>query len=178
MKPFFIKLAKENDVDYLIEMAYELQSNLEKCNPSIWPFSLKAKDYFKKRILELLSNPDAQVILAKNNKGEAMGMAVGKINRHPHHIPKISGTIEQLIVREEYRGQGIARKLIQVLCKFFSSQEAEDISIKYVIGDKVAEEFWKYFGFQPVITTAGIKQKKLLEKISISEKEKNNKSNP
>jgi len=171
MKPYSIRVAKESDVDCFAEMRFALQTHTEKSNPDIWRFSDEGREQFKEQSIELFSDPDAQVLLALNDKGEAIGMVVGKIHRNPKCIPNISGSVEHLFVKEEYRKRGVGTELVLTLCEFFSSQGAEDISVRYVVGNREGEEFWKRLGFQPRIITAGVKQQRILEKISTAKHE-------
>ncbi|MFQ6044226.1 MAG: GNAT family N-acetyltransferase, partial [Candidatus Poribacteria bacterium] len=172
MKPYSIRVAKESDIDCLIDMKFALQTHLEKSNPDIWRLSDEGKEQFKEQFIELFSDPDVQVLLALNDKGEAIGMVVGRIHRNPKYIPNISGSVELLFVKEEYRKRGVGTELVLTLCEFFSSQGAEDISVRYVVGNREAEEFWTRLGFQPRIVTAGVKQQRILEKISTAKHER------
>jgi len=165
MKPYSIRIAKESEIDCFVEMRLALQAHLEESNPELWRLSDEGKEQFKEKFTELISDPDAQMLLAINDEEHAVGMAVGKIHRNPKCIPNISGSIEQLFVKEEYRRHGVGTEFVLALCEFFSSQGAEDICVRYVVGNREGEEFWQLLGFQDRIVTAGVKRQRLLEGI-------------
>jgi hypothetical protein len=47
------------------------------------------------------------------------------------------------------------------LCKFFNSNKAEDLTVRYIIGNTEAEEFWRKLGFESIITTSSMYPKEL-----------------
>jgi len=156
MKPYSIRVAKESDIDSFFDMRLALQAHLEENNPDIWRLSDEGRKQYKEQSIELFSAPDARVLLAVNDKGQPVGMVAGRINRSPKYIPNMSGSIECLFVKEEYRRHGVGTELVLGLCDFFSSRGVEEISVRYVVGNREGEEFWGKLGFQPRIVTAGV----------------------
>jgi ribosomal protein S18 acetylase RimI-like enzyme len=70
-----------------------------------------------------------------------------------------------MYVVKQFRRRGIGRRLIKELCKFFNSNKAEDLTVRYVIGNKEAEGFWRKLGFEPIITTSGTSATELDHKL-------------
>lgn len=56
--------------------------------------------------------------------------------------------------------------MIRHVCEFFDSEGVEDVTLRYIIGNKEAERFWEKLGFKPVITTAKIDLKDLEREMS------------
>jgi len=166
MKPYSIRCAKESDIDCFVEMRLALQTHTEKSNPELWRLSDEGSGQLREGCIEFIFDPDVQVLLALNDEGYAVGMTVGRIHRKPQYIPDITGSIELLFVKEEYRRHGVGTELVLALCEFFSSQGAEDISVRYVVENREGEEFWTRLGFKVRIVTAGMKRQRLLEQIS------------
>jgi hypothetical protein len=44
---------------------------------------------------------------------------------------------------------------VALLCRFFASEDVEDITLRYVVGNEEADAFWSALGFSPRIITAG-----------------------
>jgi hypothetical protein len=53
------------------------------------------------------------------------------------------------------------------LCKFFNSNKAEHLTVRYIIGNKEAEGFWRKLGFESIITTSGTYLKELDFKLKV-----------
>lgn len=66
---------------------------------------------------------------------------------------------------KQFRRKGVGRRLIKELCKFFGSNKAEDLTVRYIIGNKEAEEFWRKLGFESIITTSSTYPKELDAKL-------------
>jgi GNAT superfamily N-acetyltransferase len=57
-------------------------------------------------------------------------------------------------VRKECRKRGVGRRLVEELCGFFDSTGAEQVTLRYIVGNGEAESFWTELGFKPIIMTA------------------------
>lgn len=160
MNSVYITNADESDIKALVEMTLSLQNYMEKQNSDIWPFSSEAKNHLKNEFSFLILNSSARVLKAVSSKGQIIGMAVGKIRIHQHHLPKKSGVIENLYIREKFRRRGIGKRIVYEIFKYFSEKDIDEISITYPYGNKIATEFWKKMGFHPRLITSG---KKLIQ---------------
>jgi ribosomal protein S18 acetylase RimI-like enzyme len=60
-----------------------------------------------------------------------------------------------MYVVEQFRRKGVGRRLMKELCKFFSSNKTEDLTVRYIIGNKEAKGFWRKLGFESIIMTSG-----------------------
>jgi len=47
------------------------------------------------------------------------------------------------------------------LCKFFDAENVEEVNLRYILGNREGEGFWKGFGFKPVILTANTRLEEL-----------------
>lgn len=56
----------------------------------------------------------------------------------------------------------MGKSLVEKLLMFFDSKNVEDVTLRYVSGNKEAENFWKEAGFDPVIITANQHLKDLI----------------
>jgi len=51
--------------------------------------------------------------------------------------------------------------LVKELCRFFNSNKVENLTVRYIIGNKEAEGFWRKLGFETIIVTSGVHLKEL-----------------
>jgi GNAT superfamily N-acetyltransferase len=70
-----------------------------------------------------------------------------------------------MYVVKQSRRKGVGTCLMKELLKFFSLNKAEDLTVRYVIGNKEAEEFWRKLGFESIITTSSTYPKELNAKL-------------
>jgi GNAT superfamily N-acetyltransferase len=73
-----------------------------------------------------------------------------------------------MYVVKELRRKGVGRRLVKELCKFFKSNKVEDLTVRYIIGNKEAEGFWRKLGFESIITTSSTYLKELDFKLKVT----------
>jgi len=73
--------------------------------------------------------------------------------------------ILNLYVDPRNRRKGVATTLVRDTLNYFNKEKVEEITLRYQIGNKEAEEFWTRLGFQPIITTANTTPEKLKENL-------------
>ncbi|HEY3227242.1 MAG TPA: GNAT family N-acetyltransferase, partial [Planctomycetota bacterium] len=78
----------------------------------------------------------------------------GKFELRPKGQPRRVGHIMQSFVKPGLRGRGVGTALVTALLDWFRKRRVEDVSLRYVVGNRRAEQFWKGLGFRPLIVTA------------------------
>lgn len=68
-------------------------------------------------------------------------------------------------MRNDWRRRGIGTQLVSALCRFFDSKNIQEITLRFALGNKEAEIFWKTLGFQPLIVTVNTRLETLKEKL-------------
>lgn len=162
-----IRVAKETDIDNLIEMRLELQKHIEERNPNIWRMSSECHEHLKEQMIQNLRDRDVCILVAVNINDDIIGMAVGTIGFNRFRIPSTIAGIENVFVVKELRRKGIGTSLVRKLCQFFASRDVKEISVKYVVGNEDAMCFWKKNGLQPRIITSGINLHDLKSRIDL-----------
>jgi hypothetical protein len=69
------------------------------------------------------------------------------------------------IHRSKKQEKGVATTLVRDILNYFNKEKVEEITLRYQIGNKEAEEVWTRLGFQPIITTANTTPEKLKENL-------------
>jgi len=78
-----------------------LQKHLERSNPHIWPLSAEGRRQVREQFLAWLFDKNAKIVLAVDDKDQAIGMAVGKLYHHKQYVPPISCSIAVMFVKRE-----------------------------------------------------------------------------
>jgi ribosomal protein S18 acetylase RimI-like enzyme len=155
-----IRRAASSDVEKIVELRLLSQEHAEKSNPLIWRITEEGKRLLKQKVENDLADNNIHVLLAEG-EGEIIGYVQGEVTRRSDHTPRTVGQISLLYVVKQFRRKGVGRRLMKELCKFFNSNKAEDLTVRYIIGNKEAEGFWRKLGFKPIITTSSTYPKEL-----------------
>ena len=160
-----IRKATPSDIDKLAQLRLLLQQHCEESNPMIWHMTKEGKTILKQRVQNELSTNNSHVLIAEMN-GEIIGSAHGEITHRTDYTPKTVGSISTVYVVREFRKRGVGALLVKQLCELFDAEGVEDVTLRYIIGNKEAEAFWRKLGFKPIITTAKTSLKELENKTS------------
>jgi nitroreductase/GNAT superfamily N-acetyltransferase len=170
VKRYDIRHATPADLDALVDMRLALQAHLERRNASLWTLREEsATAHIRRQVEEALGDSDEVTLVACEGDGIPFGMLTGQVRDQPYRKPSRIGFINLFYVQERWRRQGVGRSLVQRLCLFFSGEDVEEISLRYVIGNIEAEQFWTTLGFQPRIITAGTTLQELTQHLELSD---------
>jgi GNAT superfamily N-acetyltransferase len=149
-----IRGAASSDVERIVELRLLLQEHAEKSNSLIWRITEEGKKLLKQKVECDLADSNIHVLLAEAD-GKIIWYVQGEVARRSDHMPGTVGQISLMYVVKQFRRKGVGRRLMKELCEFFSSNKTEDLTVRYVIGNKEAEGFWRRLGFEPIILTGG-----------------------
>jgi len=108
---------------------------------------LTGKEYKvgKERIEAIISDENSHLIVALNDKGFVLGMATVGIYNSPTGK---KGWIEDVVVDEGSRGQGIGENLINFAVEFAKNQQADVVMLTSKPERITANKLYKKLGFQ------------------------------
>ena len=155
-----IRRAASSDAKKIVELRLLSQEHAEKSNPLIWRITEQGKKLLKQKVENDLADNNIMVLLAETN-GKIVGYVQGEVTSRSDHTPRTVGHVSLMYVVKQFRRKGVGRRLMKELCKFFNSNKAEDLTVRYIIGNKEAEEFWRKLGFESIITTSSMYPKEL-----------------
>lgn len=164
MKGLLIRGATRSDVEKLVELRLLLQRHCEDSNRSIWHVTEEGKTSLKQKVESDLLDSKSHILVAKMNE-ELIGFVHGQVTHRADYLPRTVGSISTAYVVEKFRRRGVGLRLVKQLCKLFDLEGVEDVTLRYVIGNREAEGFWKNLGFKPVITTAKTRLEELESKL-------------
>ena len=140
------------DVDAMVAMAYALHDHHRTCDGR--SRHVHDEGATRKELLEVLDAAESRVLLALDEDGRIVGMAIGKIREREGHEPPVAGYIRKVFVNESHRGRGVARQLLRDLMTFFGVHGIEMIDLHYLTRNASAEKFWTHLGFEPFLMNA------------------------
>jgi ribosomal protein S18 acetylase RimI-like enzyme len=104
-------------------------------------------------------------LVAEHRQDGVVGVIFGRIVTNNRYTPSQAGQVDQAFVHQAHRRAGVGSRLVSELCRFFESQGVEDISLRYVVGNREAAGFWAALGFSPRIITSGTRLQTILERL-------------
>ena len=152
---YSLRPAQEADLDSLIELLLALQDQIETSNPDLWRMKPGARHNLKGQIGTRLKAANSCALVAEHEEDGIVGVIFGRIVVNNRYIPSRAGQIDQAFVRADHRRAGLGSRLVALLCRFFASEDVDDITLRYVVGNEEAAAFWSALGFSPRIITAG-----------------------
>ncbi len=160
-----IRDATLSDFDELFALRIDLQTHLERSNPRAWHITEEGKEKVKHELKEQISSENGRLKVALKER-ELIGFAYGEVFHRLEYKPKRIGQISLVFVKESYRRRGVGTLLVKELCGYFNTENIERITLRYVLGNKEAENFWCTLGFEPVLVTSDTPLEKLKKRLS------------
>ena len=157
-----IRRANTSDLDGLLELRLSLQRHVEASNPWIWLITEEGKRRLKQKLEQMLEDGEGRMVVAVK-EGDLVGFACGQVAHRADYQPKSVGFISMIYVQENSRMQGVGSFLVGELCRFFRSENVEDVTLQYALGNGEAERFWSGLGFEPIMLTVNIHLEELEE---------------
>jgi ribosomal protein S18 acetylase RimI-like enzyme len=150
-----IRKADASELDQIIKMHLSLQGHLENSNSCVWRYTEAKKRSLKQQYVEHLMDENSLVLVAEVD-AKVVGFLLATVSHRAEYLPSIVASLSSIYVGRSYRRRGIGSRLIGEACRFFSLKKAKRIYVRYVLGNKEGEGFWKYLKFNPIIVTAEI----------------------
>jgi GNAT superfamily N-acetyltransferase len=112
-----------------------------------WPFEKDGEDYFRSMI-----SGEAGVCFVAEKGNKIVGYLAGCIKKDNSYSFSKLAELENMLVREGERSQGIGSKLIEVFLQWCKENKAKRVIVKAYSPNIRAIEFYKRSGFKPFVT--------------------------
>lgn len=140
-----------NEVQKLNYKLFELEyNNFDPALNMDWTFSKIGEDYFKSLI------EDGTVWIALDDN-KVIGYIAGSVAGKPSYATKSLAELDNFYIEEEYRRQGIGKRLVQELKNYCMSKGIEEIKVTASAKNANAREFYKSNGFEDFEVTYKMK---------------------
>ncbi|KAJ5648307.1 AcetyltransferaseGNAT family [Penicillium lividum] len=128
----YVRYDSAHENEYVAAMRQLISKDLSE------PYSIYVYRYFLYEWGDLC-------FLAMDDKNEMVGVVVSKLE--PHRSGPLRGYIAMLAVREEYRGRGIATKLVRMAIDAMTERNADEIVLETEMTNTGAMKLYERLGF-------------------------------
>jgi len=143
-----------SELDRIVELQLALQRHSEACSASIWRYTAERTQLLRQEYETYVGDENRLLLVAVFN-GTIVGFLSSMVSQRTDQLPPIIGTIGSLFIQDAFRRRGIGSRLVRDACQFFKSKRVEDVYVRFVVGNREGEGFWKKLGFTPILVTAG-----------------------
>ena len=158
MSKVIIRKAKEKELKIIQGLNHELFLHDGEYDPLLnmdWPFEKQGEDYFKDKI-----SGEKGVCFVAEVGGEIVGYLAGRLmESYSYRKVEKMAELDNTLVKEEFRGQGIGENLFKEFIKWSKNQDAERIKVIAYADNFGAIKFYKRVGFIPYETVLEYKIK-------------------
>lgn len=159
-----IRRTTPDDIQAIYRFNQRLQQHLTDSNPDTWTRNPTTPQYMES-VTHETTNPDIYTLIAEQD-GKLVGYMSSRIQDRGEPDPRKIGIIMNAYVEPEHRHRGIATALLTKILNHFTKHQVEQITLRYINGNKEAEQYWTNLGFKPIITVANTTPAKLRQKLT------------
>ncbi|MCI9263722.1 MAG: GNAT family N-acetyltransferase [Oscillospiraceae bacterium] len=144
---FVIRDAAMEDFEQVAELEQHLFRYHEGERPDLFDGEYR---YTREEFAKLLSYP-GRIALVAEGEGVLMGLCFGQVekdSKHPVLRPTVTAEIEDLVVSPAFRGQGIARALLEKAQTRAAELGAERIQLGVWYFNENAAHLYRSLGFE------------------------------
>ena len=145
-----IREAHPEDVDRLVELWIELMDFHRDRDP-FFARANDAHDRFGEFIRAKMESDEA-IVLAAEQGGSLIGFSMAMVRDYPPIFETVRhGFIQDVIVTEGSRRQGVARELYERTLGWIRSQGVSRVELEVATTNPVSQAFWYEMGFRDSI---------------------------
>ncbi|MFX1255599.1 MAG: GNAT family N-acetyltransferase [Promethearchaeota archaeon] len=108
-----------------------------------------AQHDWKKVVESYFDQPNHCILIAEDTDGKIVGYIHGSFHPWPMSPYQQYGSLNTIAVIPEAQGQGIGKKLVRALLKWFKNQNIQHISIHVDFRNRIALKLYQDVGFRP-----------------------------
>lgn len=142
-----VRVARPEDLPAVMSLFGEL-AELQRAWRVFAPRPTLAAD-MESRYLAAMEDPDALLVVAEDQDGEVIGMALGNLHRPSTLSDDVGVELSSVMVRPARRGRGVGRALAAEIRRFAHRRGARCVTLKTFAQNEGATAFWERLGFTP-----------------------------
>lgn len=141
-----VRIAKIDELKIIQDLNYELFVHDQIYDPLLnmkWPYEAEGLKYFTNIIQD-----DNSVCLVAEIDGKVTGYLAGRIiNPYAYRIIAKQSELENMLVKEGFRGEGLGSLLVEQFIKWSRGRGVERIKVSAAAGNANAIRLYKRVGF-------------------------------
>ncbi len=143
-----IREATEADLDAMLSLWRELE-RIQGAH-RLFPMVADAEQRIAALFREAIADPDSVAFVIDGPDG-MLGMAIARTTEQGHHSMSNARVVElsRVVVREDARGRGLGKELIEAARAFGREHGAAFLTAKLFTGNAEGRAFWDRMGFVP-----------------------------
>ncbi|MBS3821191.1 MAG: GNAT family N-acetyltransferase [Phycisphaerae bacterium] len=146
-----IRPARQDDAEGITELWKTMAKQHRRYDSSVWCWSDDAPVAWKRHLSDMIGNENVAVLVAEVD-GELVGFAGACVNDNPDIFQiRKAGEIWDVFVRDDCRGHGVGKALMQATEQALADRGAEDSKLHVALHNPGAIEFYKALGYEPVM---------------------------
>ncbi|HIE52218.1 MAG TPA: GNAT family N-acetyltransferase [Armatimonadetes bacterium] len=149
--------AGKEDLEVMVGLMKELADHHVGLDVS-FEYNEGWEEIWREFVEEQIEN-DEDLVLKAVVEGKVVGFVSGVIGSRPVFRVARRGIIQNIVVRREYRGRGIGRRLVEAALAWFRERDVGQVDVDVAIANEGGVEFWKRLGFVPYM----LQMKRMLE---------------
>ena len=141
-----IREATEADLDAMLSLWRELERI--QGGHRLFPMVTDGEQRIAGLFREAIVDPDSAAFVIDGPDG-MLGMAIARITEQGHHSMSDARVVElsRVVVREDARGRGLGKELIEAARAFGKEHGAAFLTAKLFAGNTDGRAFWERMGF-------------------------------
>jgi GNAT superfamily N-acetyltransferase len=153
MPPIRLRTALPSDRDAVIDLIHVLNA-FEADLTGDRKRDRRAAAAYYEELLQRLSKRDGRIVLAvaEGRPVALMGFSLDEDAAYVTDDVRRHGTVTDLVVREEWRGRGVGRLLLQEAERLTREAGHRRLVIGVLVGNEKAERSYRAFGFDPYVS--------------------------
>jgi ribosomal protein S18 acetylase RimI-like enzyme len=146
-----IRAAEKDDADAITELWKDMAEQHRRYDSSVWCWSDDAPVTWKSHLAERIGKEDFAIMVAEID-GTLVGFAGGCVQNNPEIFEvRRAGEIWDVFVRDDCRGRGVGKALMEATEQAMIDMGAEDTKLHVALHNPSAIEFYKHLGYEPVM---------------------------
>jgi len=141
-----IRKATIDDFKPVLELKLELKEIARKHSKTLPP-AIEVKEHYERYLKEHISSHNSAVFVAFEGKKPVAMITAKTYNLLPIFGKGKRGTLSNLFVEEEFRKQGIGKKLIEKAIEWLKSRDAEAATAKIYTANTPSLNLYRSLGF-------------------------------
>jgi GNAT superfamily N-acetyltransferase len=153
MPPIRLRTALPSDRDAVIDLIHVLNAFEAYLTGDRKRDRMAAAAYYEE-LLQRLSKRNGRIVLAEAEDGPValMGFSLDEDAAYVTDDVRRHGTVTDLVVREEWRGRGVGRLLLEEAERLTREAGHRRLVIGVLVGNEKAERSYRAFGFDPYVS--------------------------
>ncbi len=149
MSEMIIRRAVSSDIESLIDLYGEMEEHARRISSDLM-FTLGSRwRELTGRYFVEFSNAEDKLVLVALSRGKIVGFLVAMVTEPlPIFVEREYGSLNDMFVKEEHRGKGLGKRLMETAIEWFKEKKIRRIELRVGASNRDAIAFYESHGFK------------------------------